>query len=156
FNKRGCEPFKVPGSDHLSIVKPLHSQAIQHLMLKKFIFQFIMPHYEAPLVPVDENETRHAYEAVRRLEPKLAQVMGRPEALGKLQHALFETRQYVERCRRGEPRDGAAEQRLAELWNDTGYALSKYDGELASLCWIKGHGWADERLWNDPRFDRLP
>ncbi len=156
FNKQGCEPFKVPGSDHGSIAKPLHSQAIQHLMLKKFILEFIMPHYEAPLVPIDENETRHAYEAVSRLEPKLAQVKGRPEALGKLQHALFETRQYVERSRRGEPRDAAAEQRLAQLWNDTGHALSGFDSELASLCWIKGHGWADDRLWNDPRFNRLP
>jgi pimeloyl-ACP methyl ester carboxylesterase len=156
FNKQGCEPFKVPGSDHDSIAKPLHSQAIQHLMLKKFILELIMPQYEVTLVPIDENETRQAYEAVSRLQPKLAQVTSRPEALGKLQQALFETRQYVERSRRGEPRDAAAEQRLAQLWNDTGHTLSKFDSELASLCWIKGHGWADERLWNDPRFDRLP
>jgi predicted alpha/beta hydrolase family esterase len=44
FHKPGCEPFRVPGSDHRSIIKPLRSGAIQHLMLKKFILEFICPY----------------------------------------------------------------------------------------------------------------
>jgi len=52
FHKPGCEPFRVPGSDHLSIAKPLHSGAIQHLMLKKFIGEFILPYNADWLVPV--------------------------------------------------------------------------------------------------------
>jgi pimeloyl-ACP methyl ester carboxylesterase len=156
FYKRGFEPFKVPGSDHVSIVKPLYTGAIQHLMLKNFILGFIHPHNASLLAPVDEQETLKAYRAIAELHQGIARVMSKPVALGKLQHAIFETRQYIERRRRREPRDLEAERLLAKLWNDCGNALQKFDAGLASLCWIKGHGWADERLWTDPRFANLP
>jgi hypothetical protein len=155
FHKPGCEPFKVAGSDHSSIVKPLHVGATQHLMLKEFIIEFIRP-YAGNLAPLDEDETSKAYRAVAALQQDLGKVIGKPEALGKLQHALFETREYTEARRRGASRDSAAELRLAKLWNDAGYALHKLFPELAALCWVKGHGWADERLWTDPRFANLP
>ncbi|TBA72899.1 alpha/beta fold hydrolase [Rhizobium ruizarguesonis] len=156
FHKQGCEPFKVAGSDHISIVKPLHSQAMQHRMLKRFILDFIVHHYEPLLSPVDEYETQRAYDAISRLQPKLEEVASKPEALAKLQHALFETRQYVKRRQSGEPRNAGAEERLAERWIETGNVLFKFDSDLASLCWVKGHGWADDSLWNDPRFRELP
>ncbi len=37
FNEPGCEPFRVPGSDHSTIVKPRDRGAIQHLMLRHFL-----------------------------------------------------------------------------------------------------------------------
>jgi predicted alpha/beta hydrolase family esterase len=156
FHKPGFEPFRVPGSDHASIVKPLYGGAIQHLMLKNFILEFITPYSTGWLAPVDEQDTSTAYKGVAGLQQGITKVVGRPEALGKLQHALFETRQYTKRRNEGAPRDAAAEMRLANLWNDAGYALHKFDSDLASLCVIKGHGWADERLWTDPRFANLP
>jgi pimeloyl-ACP methyl ester carboxylesterase len=156
FHKPGCEPFRVPGSDHGSIVKPLHKGAIQHLMLKNFILEVILPLSGNWLGPIDEQETSKAYRAVTELQHGLASVASKPAALGKLQHALFETRQYTLGRHTGTPRDAASELRLANLWNDAGYALQKSDPQLASLCWVKGHGWADERLWTDPRFARLP
>jgi hypothetical protein len=156
FYKPGFEPFKVPGSDHVSIVKPLYTGAIQHLMLKSFILEFIHPYNASLLEPVDEQETLKAYTAIAELHQGIARVVSKPEALGKLQHAIFETRQYTERRRRREPRDLEAERLLANLWIDCGNALQKFDAGLASLCWIKGHGWADERLWTDPRFANLP
>ena len=54
FHKAGCEPFRVPGSDHASIVKPVHSGAVQHLMLKKFIREFVLPYPDDSLRPVQE------------------------------------------------------------------------------------------------------
>jgi pimeloyl-ACP methyl ester carboxylesterase len=42
FTSPGCEPFRVPGSDHASIVKPLQNDAVQHLMLKRFISERII------------------------------------------------------------------------------------------------------------------
>jgi len=156
FHKPGCEPVRVPGSDHRSIVKPLHRRAFQHLMLKQFILEQIIPAANGALRPVEENETAKAFEVVAALQRDFNKVLSRPEALGKLQHALFETRQYTEGRRQGAPRDIAVEGRLAKLWDDAGYALQRFDPKLASLCWVKGHGWADERLWTDPRFAALP
>ncbi|MBD2746697.1 alpha/beta fold hydrolase [Microvirga sp. BT688] len=156
FYKPGSEPFRVPGSDHVTIVKPLHSGAIQHLMLKKFILELIHPSTNDSLLPIEVEETSKALRAIKGLQEGLEKVVSKPEALGNLQQALFETRQYVKELRRGVHRDGAAELRLSHLWNDAGYALLKFDPELASLCWLKGHGWADERLWADSRFARLP
>jgi hypothetical protein len=40
FHEPGHEPFRVPGSDHVTIVKPLSKDAIQHQMLKSFLLEF--------------------------------------------------------------------------------------------------------------------
>jgi tetratricopeptide (TPR) repeat protein/predicted alpha/beta hydrolase family esterase len=47
FHKPGCEPFRVPDADHKSIAKPLHKLAIQHLLLKSFICEFILKHSQS-------------------------------------------------------------------------------------------------------------
>jgi hypothetical protein len=42
FDKRGCEPLKIEGSDHVSIVKPTRNDALQHIALKQFINDWII------------------------------------------------------------------------------------------------------------------
>jgi hypothetical protein len=157
FHEPGYEPFRVPGSDHSTIVKPLKRDAIQHLMLRRFLLAFDQPQDPgAYLNPLEEAETARAYEGVQGLRRRFRDVVSKPEAFGALQDALFQTRQYVERRRLSENRDPAIERRLSQIWNEVGSLLQHYDPELASLCWIKGHGWANEKLWNDPRFRDLP
>ncbi|VTZ62316.1 alpha/beta hydrolase family protein [Sinorhizobium medicae] len=39
FHQQNCEPLRIPGSDHSTIVKPLQSTALQHVALKRFLNQ---------------------------------------------------------------------------------------------------------------------
>jgi pimeloyl-ACP methyl ester carboxylesterase len=71
FHKPGCEPLRVPGSDHANIVKPLHSGAIQHLMLKKFISEFIFPYNANWLERVNKEEASNVDRAVEMLQQGL-------------------------------------------------------------------------------------
>jgi pimeloyl-ACP methyl ester carboxylesterase len=40
FKQPGCEPLRIPGSDHATIVKPLQPKALQHVALKRFLAKF--------------------------------------------------------------------------------------------------------------------
>jgi len=31
-----------------------------------------------------------------------------------------------------------------------------YDPAIANLCYVKGHGWANDEVWNDPELRKLP
>ncbi|UIJ85281.1 alpha/beta hydrolase [Rhizobium leguminosarum] len=42
FTKLGCEPLKIPGSDHFSIAKPQSREEIQHRVLMNFITNFVL------------------------------------------------------------------------------------------------------------------
>jgi alpha/beta hydrolase family protein len=37
FHQPGCEPLRIPGSDHTTIVKPAQPNALQHVALKRFL-----------------------------------------------------------------------------------------------------------------------
>ena len=37
FHQPGCEPLRIPGSDHATIVQPLQSNALQHVALTRFL-----------------------------------------------------------------------------------------------------------------------
>jgi hypothetical protein len=150
------QAFKVPGSDHISISKPQTSDAIQHRLLKRFVIEFAHPAANTGLVPTNEYETALAYNAVGELRSKLDGILDRRDALAAVQEALLETRHYVEHRRAGGSRDAQVEERLSRTWSEVGYAIQPYDTNLAALCWVKGHGWADERLWKDARFKDLP
>jgi hypothetical protein len=126
-------------------------------MLRRFLARFDQPTVGTDyLQPLEEAEALRALDGVRRLRPKLHSVVSKPEALAALQDALFQTRQYVERRRAGEKRNAATEQRLSASWSEVGSLLLPHDPDLAAPCWVKGHGWADDRIWSDPRFRDLP
>jgi len=146
------EAFKVPASDHISISKPQASDAIQHRILKRFITEFAYPVADKGLVPTSEHETAQAYNAIGELRGKLDGIVNRRNALAAVHEAVLETLHYVEHRRGGGSRDAQVEERLSRTWSEVRHAVQPYDPDLAALCWVKGHGWADESLWKDTRF----
>ena len=139
-------PIKIAGSNHLSISKPESRQAFQHRLLVRFVQEVInsIPVNRPPVRP----ESDHAASALRTLKERLqAGKLVEFEALAAVQDALLETRAYLVRRAAGEDRDDDTEHVLSELWSKTGMAVAPYDPELASLCYVKGNGWADNELW---------
>jgi hypothetical protein len=149
------EPVKIPGSDHISICKPGDPGALQHRILKRFAGEFARP-LSSHLSPTNEHETTQALDLLTRLRSKIDTIVPKHEAYAALHEALSETRQYVVHRQKGGPRDPIVETRLSEVWSEVGRLLSPHDADLANLSYVKGHGWADERVWEDPRFRDLP
>jgi hypothetical protein len=77
-------------------------------------------------------------------------------ALVSVNEALLETRRYLKYRHDGGDRNGETEDQLSLMWVEAGNAVQNYDSKLAQLCWVKGHGWADETVWEDPRYKDLP
>lgn len=162
FSEPGCEPLKIAGSDHNTIVKPLRRKAEQHLALTRFVREFperarrkcsgrTDPAY---LNQLDPDETKRARQLVAGLQCKFGELADKPEALAQLNQAILTTRRYLRDRSCGGERDAGFEARLSDMWRDVGNVLHPHDPELASLCWIKGHGWADPAVWNE--FKDLP
>lgn len=149
-------PVKIPASDHLSISKPLSRDTLQYRILKNFLLEFSRRHYAPPPGPFDPHETARAAAAVQTLVPRIPEIATWPDARIAMQEALLETRSYIASQKAGGTRDLGTETRLSRMWTDVGNALAPHDSRLASLCVIKGQGWADPGLWNDPRFANLP
>jgi pimeloyl-ACP methyl ester carboxylesterase len=148
------EPLKIADSDHISIAKPGSRDALQYRLLKRFLTSF--PIRSDILFPLSEVDTASARQAVEGLRRKLPSIGNWSDAISALQEALLETRAYVTNRREGLDRDAAIESRLSRAWSDAGTAVRPYDTELAGLCYVKGQGWADPKLWDDPRFVDLP
>lgn len=161
FHDPGLEPLKVAGSDHKSIVKPLYRNAEQHLALSRFLRELpqraARTRAGAHLVPVNEGVTLQADQLVTGLRERFGSLTDKPRALAALNQAILTTRHYLQGQRDNKGRDAETESRLSDMWIEVGSVLND-DGEpeLASLCWVKGHGWADDRVWSDPRFANLP
>ena len=70
FHQQGYEPFRVPGSDHVTIVKPLSESAIQHQMLKSFLLGFTNTrlHTETALPTQWMRSSRSAHDEVSSSE----------------------------------------------------------------------------------------
>lgn len=77
-------------------------------------------------------------------------------ALDAVNEALTETRKYQRHIREGGKRNQDTEDRLSKLWGDASSEIRPYDQGLAYLCWVKGQGWADEAVWNNPEYKDLP
>lgn len=151
------EPIKIPYSDHISISKPVDSCQIQHRLLLHFINEIVRHRHELEPRPVDDcdlEETRKAFSAI---DERLSSEKPIPrDALVAFNHALIETRRYIKKQHVSGKRDEDIEQQLSALWTDASNALWEYDREFASRCMIKGNGWADETVWDDPRYRDLP
>jgi hypothetical protein len=70
--------------------------------------------------------------------------------------ALLQTRQYQKRLADGEESDPVTEGRLSQLWHDAATEIRPYNADLSWLCEVKGHGWADARVWSKPEYKDLP
>jgi Alpha/beta hydrolase family len=154
------EPYKVPYSDHISIAKPKDTEAIQYRLLLNFIDEMMgrgLDHN--PPIPVGPDEKEAARHGLAQLEqailihgPKIPR-----EAVITFNEALMETRRYIaEQKRNHGQRDLAKENVISGLWMKAADALYPLDHRLASLCMIKGNGWIDESVWDDPRYKGLP
>lgn len=103
------------------------------------------------------SETVQAAKALQELTRKLAT---EPEkfssAVVAINKALCEVRNYLKYRRGGGERNDEMENRLSALWNDVAEQIHPYDRELAYLCMVKGHGWADESVWAMPKYKNLP
>lgn len=78
------------------------------------------------------------------------------DAIRAVQKALYETRRYMKRTSRGEFRNPDTEEQLSLLRDKAASRIIPFDPELPSLCYVKAHGWADEKIWDDPQFKDLP
>ena len=77
-------------------------------------------------------------------------------AFDSVNRALLETRKYQKVLREGQPRNGDDESRLSSLWTDASFQIRPFDAQLADLCMVKGHGWADSKVWSMPKYRDLP
>jgi hypothetical protein len=75
------------------------------------------------------------------------------DAVDAYTKALSETIKYLTATRDNpDARNAEDEYRLSSLWNSASSAIGPLDHSLADKCFIKGQGWLDARVWDDPRF----
>jgi hypothetical protein len=156
-NRYFSDYSRIDYSDHVSICKPASVAARQHLLLKHFIKTSLYYSSSASLEQINPEETQRTVNALRQLKDRLAtKSIPQYEVLAALQGALKETESYLRRRNEGGERDPATEQSLSDVWIEAGNAIRQYDQALAQLCYVKGHGWANEAVWNDPDLKKLP
>ena len=150
------EPFKIPRSNHSSIAKPKDADEPQCKSLAHFLKQMQqMPGVQA--YPINPYDRQNAITALDTLNARISAGESLPgKALIAFNEALMETRRYIGQQRKGGQRSGATEEHISDLWFEVSEALRDYNVELANLCMVKGNGWADETVWDDPRFKDLP
>jgi Leucine-rich repeat (LRR) protein len=147
----------IANSDHESICKPsstdeqIHGKLFQFLRESKLLRT---PPQQPGLMPVSKHETEQAVEALRRLPAwvRTSDPARHREALDALRKALVDTRRYVT----SEERDDGTEKILSKLWHDVAEKLWDFDSQLAVYCDVKGHGWADKRMWKHRELAALP
>jgi pimeloyl-ACP methyl ester carboxylesterase len=150
------ESLKIPGSNHFTIAKPESRSALQHRALKAFVQRFVSP-YVPGLNHLSKGDSDQATRVLTTLRGRLASgAITEFEALAAIQEALLTTRSYIQQLNESLPRDAETEDLLSSVWSAAGQAVLPYDRELAGLCWVKGHGWADNTVWNDARYRDLP
>jgi pimeloyl-ACP methyl ester carboxylesterase len=68
FHQPGCEPLRIPGSDHMTIVKPAQPTALQHVALKRFLSEFpkiAQASCEGRLAALDSQRDKEGTQAPR-------------------------------------------------------------------------------------------
>jgi len=76
-------------------------------------------------------------------------------ALKSVHEALLATREYQKGRADGKPRIPESEHQLSRLWYQAHDRIREFDVDLAERCCVKGHGWADERVWHNPKYKHL-
>jgi hypothetical protein len=153
----------VPESDHSSICKPRDPDDRVHTSLYHFLARNgLLPSEarsgELPLAALEEDETERS---VRALDALMAWLHAKPtvqhsEALTAIHQAALATGKYIGDRHLGIARSRQTEKRLADLWFAVAAQLQPHEPEIASYCYLKGHGWADERVWESSPFRDKP
>jgi len=153
-----AEPHKVAFSDHFSIAKPDGNDAMQHRLLLAFIHEMRFPPPVQEFLLDPSLDSQHALKLLIKLPEALHKTVstGHDDTLEAVNQALLETRRYIRQRQAGAERDSQAENLLSELWYAAYSKILPFDPELANLCLVKGHGWADDTVWSDPRYRDLP
>jgi len=148
----------IAGSNHSSICKPSSPDDEVNAHLLGFMIKRKLLPSDDPLPTLEEHETARSIEAIDGMIQWLraTPTAGREEAFRAIHQAALETQKYVGDRREGLARSRETEKRLADLWFAVADRVVKYDPMLAGLCQLKGHGWADERVWDSPEFRDRP
>lgn len=77
-------------------------------------------------------------------------------AFNSVHKALLDTRLYQKILDEGQQRNPEHENSLSTLWADASFQIRPFHSELADLCMVKGHGWADSKVWNMHEYKNLP
>jgi hypothetical protein len=77
------------------------------------------------------------------------------EAVGLVHKALIATRKYLRYQYDGGARNAESEKELSDLWQEASLAMLPIDPDFGYLCSVKGHGWADDRVWRNKRYRNL-
>jgi hypothetical protein len=70
--------------------------------------------------------------------------------------ALRATVTYMEQRRGGQPPTPETENQLSTLWGAAAEQVMPLDPQFGNRCFIKGQGWTDPAVWNNPRYKHLP
>ena len=116
-------------------------------------------------LPLSPDETAHALKLWDALPDRLKQLSNKApkekegpartafdNAVGLVNNALLATRKYLRYRHDGGARNAESEEELSSLWSKAGEAMFPVDSDFAYLCFVKGHGWADDRVWTDERY----
>ena len=74
------------------------------------------------------------------------------EAFTAFGNALRQTIDYLAQLDKGATYDQSTERNISELWWKAAQAIAPFDADLANRCVVKGDGWLDPKMWNDPQF----
>lgn len=121
-----------------------------------------------PLIPLNPDETALALKLWDQLPDRLKQLSAKEpkekegpartafdQAVELVNNALLATRKYLRYRHDGGARNAESEDLLSSLWGQASHAMSPIDPDFAYLCSVKGHGWADDRVWTDKRYSNL-
>jgi Leucine-rich repeat (LRR) protein len=149
----------IPGSDHNSICKPTDQDSRIHTELALFLKDSgLLPAKPDPaLVQLNRQDTEQSVDALRSVSAWLSDPEARKhrDALGALRTALSETRKYIMARSSGQERISATETLLSSQWFEAAAKLRTFNPDLAFRCEVKGHGWADNSVWQSEEVSKL-
>lgn len=74
------------------------------------------------------------------------------KAFSSFNAALQETVTYMQQLEKGVPYSQDKERGISDLWCRAANAMAPIDADLSNRCLIKGNGWLDPKIWQDPEF----
>lgn len=92
----------------------------------------------------------------RQTKATASKKLERGEAIQSLLQAVNETSGYLADCKNGNKPDRKREMEISLLWSKAAIKVRNVDRRLSTLAAMKSFGWADPKLWDDPKFKNLP
>jgi hypothetical protein len=114
------------------------------------------------LMDLDEHETKRAVTAAQGIltmlqrSPPPGKLDEYKLALMALQEAIGETTRYQRRTvSENGSRNEETEKYLSDAWFDVANKIGEFNPQLGNRCRVKGWGWADEKTWHLPKYQKL-